>query len=844
MRRMVRNVLIGVGGVLAIVLAGIIIAVPLSIRRGFPQHQGQFKVAGLEGPVDVYRDEFGIPHIYATTEHDLFFAQGYVHSQDRFWQMDFQRHVSAGRLSELIGSNGLDTDIFLRTLGWERVAREELAQLPAEDLALLQAYADGVNAYIATHSGTVMGLEYLFLPLLNAGYEPEPWTPLHSLTWAKAMAWDLRGNMDTEIERAILLSSLERLQLDVDSLYPSYPSDMPIIVPDFQLANPSIQPGTNATAQAMPDVSQAMLEVAARFAQADAALGVAADESTGSNSWVLSGALTDTGMPLLANDPHLSANIPPIWYQNGLHCTPKGPDCPHDLVGFSFVGNPMIVTGHNDRITWGFTNTGPDVMDLYIEKINPDNPLQYEVNEQWVDMEVLTETINTGSGDPVEVNVLLTRHGPIITDTYGKLENFEEQAGIELPENYAIALRWTALEPGLTLPAVFGLNRAQNWDEFRQAAMGFAVPAQNLLYADIEGNIGYQMPGRIPVREPEHDGRSPVPGWTDDNEWVAFIPFEELPFSYNPPEGYIVTANNAVVDDSYPYHLADTWAYGYRAQRVIDLIENAPGPISIDYMQQMQGDTYLIGTEVLLPHLMDLPVDQPELVAAQELLGAWDGHMDMDEPAAMLFAAIWDNLLAETYYDELPEDYWPNGSNRWFIVMQNLLEEPDSSWWINQATSIAEDRDTILLSAFENAVTELIETFGADSASWNWGQQHTISFNHQFMNNFPGINLLFDRGPFATSGSSDTINNTNWRSFNEHYQLEGSNPSYRMIVDLGNFQNSLAILTTGQSGHPYHANYIDMADMWRLIEYHPMNFDFTIIEESAVARLRLEPPGN
>ena len=841
MRRMLRNVLIVLSGIVGIVLIGILLLIPTSVRRGFPQHQGQFTIEGLDGPADIYRDSFGIPHIYATTEHDVIFVQGYVHSQDRFWQMDFQRHVSSGRLSELIGTNGLETDIFLRTLGWERVAREELASLPEEDVSLLQAYADGVNAYIKTHSGTVMGLEYLFLPLLNAAYEPEPWTPLHSLTWAKAMAWDLRGNMDTEIERAILLNSLADLQLDVNNLYPAYPRDMPVIVPNFELAGPSIQPGASSVPPPPSHLNQALLEVSRRFAQADAVLGVAADESTGSNSWVVSGELTATGMPLLANDPHLSATIPPIWYQNGLHCTPKGPRCAIDAVGFSFVGNPLIVTGHNDRISWGFTNVGPDVMDLYIEKINPENSLQYEVNGEWVDMELIIESIQIGGGESLEQDVYLTRHGPIISETYGLLESFDDASGVPLPENYAIALRWTALDPGSTLSAVFGFSRAQNWDEFRQAASEFDVPSQNLLYADIEGNIGYQLPGRIPVRQPGHDGRLPVPGWTDENEWVAFIPFEELPFSFNPAEGYIVTANNAVVDQRYPYHLADTWAYGYRAQRIVDLIENAPGPIDIEYMQQMQGDTYLIGTEVLLPYLRDLPLEQPGLIDARDLLDAWDGRMDMDEPAAMLFAALWDKLLVATYHDELPEDYWPSGSNRWFIVMQNLLEQPDSPWWINQYTSAAEDRDTILLRAFEDALIELTGLFGEDPNAWNWGEQHTISFNHQLMSSFPAINRLFDRGPFATAGSSDTINNTNWRSYNEHYQLQGSNPSYRMIVDLGNWQNSLAISTTGQSGHPYHANYIDMADLWRTIQYHPMNFDFNAVEASAVAQQRLEP---
>jgi penicillin amidase len=362
------------------------------------------------------------------------------------------------------------------------------------------------------------------------------------------MAWDLRGNMDTEIDRAILLKDLTIDQ--VNFLYPPYPKDRPVIVNQPHITQSTSNP-TVVDQPLMRAISPSLIEVNNQFAALDSLSG-GGFEGIGSNSWVISGDLTDTGMPLLANDPHLGVQMPSIWYEVGLHCVEFGPECQVDVTGFSFAGTPGVVIGHNDRIAWGLTNVGPDVMDLYIEKINPENPDQYEYQGKWVDMDVITEDIQVAGGDIVEQTVRLTRHGPIITDVYG-LGEFADESGIDIPDNFALAVRWTALEPSCVFCAIWKFNKAQNWDEFRTAASGFAVPSQNLVYADIEGNIGYQTPGNIPIRSEGHDGMLPVPGWTGEYEWQGYIPFDELPFVYNPPEGFIVTANNAVVGPEYPY---------------------------------------------------------------------------------------------------------------------------------------------------------------------------------------------------------------------------------------------------------------------------------------------------
>jgi penicillin amidase len=500
-----------------------------------------------------------------------------------------------------------------------------------------------------------------------------------------------------------------------------------------------------------------------------------------------------------------------------------------------------VIIGHNDRIAWGFTNVGPDVMDLYIEKINPANPNQYEYNGEWVDMEVVNETIVVGGGEPVELTVRYTRHGPIISEVYGKLEAFSEKAGIELPANYAISLRWTALEPGQLFRGIFGFNRAQNWEEFRQSASFFNVPAQNLVFADVDGNIGYQTPGWIPIRA-HGDGLLPVPGWTDEFEWTGYIPFEELPFAFNPPEGYIVTANNAVTGPEYPHTISLEWAYGYRAQAIVDMIENAPGPIDLEYVQQMQGDNRNLNAENIVPLLLQIPLSDARLQRARALLEDWDYQQHMDSASAALFEVFWKHLLANTFRDQLPERYWPSGDSRWYEVVRNLLDQPDSPWWDDQHTPEVESRDDILLRSLAGAVNEMEERLGKEPTKWAWGDLHLLNLTHQTLgkSGIAPIENIFNRGPFRTSGGPGIVNATRWSATADNYEVR-SLPSFRMIVDLSDLRDSLAMHTTGQSGHAYHPHYVDMTDLWRKIQYHPMLWSREDVEAAAEAVLRLTP---
>ena len=815
--------------------------------QSFPQIDGQLKVAGLDGSVDIYRDHMGIPHIYASTLHDLFFAQGYVHAQDRFWQMDAWRHIGSGTLSEMFGSGQVETDTFLRTLGWKQTAEAEWLQLGPESKAILTAYTDGVNAYLKDHSGTSLSLEYAILGLLSPDYKIEQWTPVNSLTWGKAMAWDLRGNMGEEIERAVLLKTLTKEQ--VDQLFPPYPSDHPIIVNKIGDGTTSTQP---SIAQPLDIPTGTLTALQNNVSLLDLALGPAGD-GIGSNSWAVAGSRTTTGMPILANDPHLSIQMPSIWYQVDLHCVPKNAQCPYEVGGFSFAGVPGVIIGHNDKIAWGFTNVGPDVMDLYIEKVNPDNPNQYEANGQWVDFQTRTETINVVGGQPVTITVRSTRHGPVISDSYGPLldqapkgaqdfQAFKDRAGIDLPPQYVIALKWTALTPSTPFEAIWGFDKAQNWDDFRNAARGFHVPAQNLLYADTSGNIGYQMPGDVPIRK-NGDGRYPVPGWTDDYEWTGFIPFDQLPYTFNPAEGYIATANNQVPPPDYKYLITADWDYGFRANRIVNLIKNAPGKIDIAYIQKMQGDMYDANAATFAPLLLQLNNQWTGNDAnALDLLKNWDYQAKADSSAAAVFEAFWRHFLQNTFDDDLPKRYWADGGSRWNEVMRELAKNPNDPFWDDKTTpNVVEARDDIMKKSFSDGVKELESIFGNDPSKWNWGDMHAATFRNQTLGE-SGIGLiegLFNRGPFPTGGGEAIVDATGW-SVIDGYETNWL-PSMRMIVDMSNLTNSVTVHTTGESGHAYNKHYADMSSMWANIQYYPMLWDQQAVQGDAEGHLQLAP---
>ncbi|MCK5645162.1 MAG: penicillin acylase family protein [Anaerolineales bacterium] len=802
----------------AIVLILVILGFVL-IRQSFPQIDGSISITGLDGEVEVIRDSMGVPHIYASTLNDLFMAQGFVHAQDRFFQMDFSRHVGSGRVSEMFGNSQIDTDIFLRTMGWERIAQEEFAQMDAEAKAHMRAYANGVNAYLANHSGAKLSFEYVILSLLAPDYAPPPWEPVNTLTWAKVMAFDLSGNRGgwADLHRAQLLKILgeERAR----EFFPAYPEKHPYIIPDEPFGEGYYEIGTQFTSQNSPS--------------SESWTSGPFDHLPGSNNWVVSDALTETSAPILANDPHLGVQLPSIWYEVGLHCQPMSETCPINVTGFSFPGVPAVIIGHNDRIAWGVTNTGPDVFDLYIEKINPANPNQYEVNGEWVDMVIVQEQVNVAGGEPITIEIRYTRHGPIFSDVDEAFDDLAETTDLEVPDNYAVSVRWTALETTEVFATFLDLADAANWDDFRHALENFAVPAQNFVYADVDGNIGYQTPGRIPIRA-GGDGLLPVPGWTDDYEWLGYIPYDELPYSFNPPQGYLVTANNPVIGPEYKYSISKTWDLGYRAQRIQDLIES-DDRLSIEDMQIFQGDNYDPMGQLLVPFLTEITFDDQKSSEIVADLGNWDFMNDMDSAEAAFFNAFWNHLLITTFGDEFPDDI--PGSARAFLIMETLVQEPDSAWWDIVNTTKKEGRDEVFHIAVSAAIEELEGKLGRNPDNWTWGDLHTITFENQL--GIGPLGLIFNRGPFPTSGGSSMVNNTGW-GVGSDYQV-GSVPSMRMVVDLSELSNSYTMHTTGQSGHAFHKHYIDMAEPWGNIEFHSMLWTRVQVEADAEGHLTLIP---
>lgn len=834
-RKVLRNSAISIL-ILSLTLAGLTI---YAVRASFPQESGKVIIPGLESEVKVQRDKWGIPQIYAFSEHDLYLAQGYIHAQDRFWQMDFWRHIGSGTLSEMFGKSQLDKDEFLRTMGWQRIAQQEFATLDSRTKANLQAYADGVNKYLQNHQGSALSLEYAVLKFLNRDYSPEPWQPIHSLTWGKVMAYDLGQNMNKEIERMILLTSLT--QARVDELFPPYPQNSPIILPNFRLSKkedkPDLITNTDINIEA---IIPSLQNIANRITAIEEILGPTGT-GIGSNSWVISGKRTATGKPIVANDPHLAVQIPSIWYEVGLHCVDTSKNCFQNVTGFSFAGVPGVIVGHNNRIAWGVTNVISDTMDLYIEKINPENPNQYEVNGKWVDMQLVKEEIRVANSAPVNQTVRYTKHGPIISDVLPKLQKLPNTALVKLPAQYAISLRWTALQPSQLMDSFQAINRAQSWQEFRTAASKFDIAAQNLVYADIDGNIGYQMPGKVPIRK-KGDGRYPVPGWNDEHEWLGYIDFEDLPNSLNPPSGYIFTANNAVVDDNYPYVITKDWVYGYRAKRIEEMISNANRPLTLADMKLIQGDNLNLNARYLLPILKSISFDGYRYQNARQLLMNWDLQLTMNSPVSTVFETFWQKMLALTFHDELPSDYYPDGDDRWYIAIEKLASQPNNLWWDNRRTPNIENRDEIFKQAFIQAIDELTNTFGDNPEKWTWGKLHQVNFRNGSLgkSGVAIIEKLFNRGTYATAGNGETVNANRWRADKSSFEVTDI-PSFRMIIDLGNFENSLAIHSTGQSGHAFHRHYIDMVESWRHIQYHSLLWGSDNIARNTESTLLLTP---
>lgn len=849
-----RRVLLGLVALLLIALVAATVVAVSFTRRPFPQVSGEISIGGLSAPVTVLRDKTGVPHLFGSSLTDLARAQGYVHAQERFFEMDVRRRSASGTLAALVGPAAVAGDSIIRTMGWRRVAEAELPALAPRTRQVLQAYADGVNAYLSRRSTSQVALEYALLSTsVPVGSIPE-WTPVDSLVWLKAMAWDLRANYRDELARARMAGRLPLAQ--IQAVFPPYPAKdhEPVLSP--QEWSPSQGSGIlRSPAEVLPEIVAAPAQ--RRYAAVDAALAavpelVGRGDGVGSNSWVVTGARSSTGKPLLANDPHLAVSQPGIWIQNSLSCRTISDSCPLAVSGFSLAGVPGVIIGHNQSIAWGMTNMAPDTSDFYLERVRDGS---FQLDGTWTPLTTRTERIDVAGGEPVMLMVRSTGHGPVLSDVLDQIAEAGRSAPLpdkaDQGESYAVSLAWTGLRPTTTADAILGLNLARNFDEFRSAAASFAVPAQNLVYADTAGHIGYQAPGLIPIRVSAIPGASPgywpAPGWDSAYSWRGFVDHKDLPWTKDPADEMIVAANQAVTAGSGPFLTAD-WDFGYRAQRITERVK-AGGALTPETMAEIQMDATNPFARSLIEALQRVPLDDdPFTQEAQDLLRTWDYQSAASgegSAAAAYVNAVWNELLELTFDDDLPTGMRADGGARWRGAMAGLLTDVKSPWWDNKLTiNVVEGRDEILRQALVKARSDLTRRLGKDPGQWQWGQLHQMTLRHKILGTdaSPGmVRWMVNNGPYAVSGGSAIVNATSWDA-GTGFAVTAA-PSMRMVVDLADLDSSRWIALSGVSGHPFHEHYADQTEDWVAGRQRPWRFTEEAVRRDDPEELTLTVSG-
>ena len=785
--------------VLGLVLVALAVILAIAgfwlVRRPWPQTSGTIDVAGLSAPVEVIRDEWGVPQLYAANEHDLFFAQGYVHAQDRLWQMEFNRHVSGGSLAELFGRPLVEGDKAMRTLGLRRAAERDAALLSPSTRAILEAYAQGVNAYVDSHRGR-LPLEFTIL-----GVKPQPWTPVDSIAWSKMIALTLGQNRAQEETRAQMAAKVG--EAAARQLMSPYPDSETVI----------ITPEAGHYASATPGHGLHPL-LAAYLGEPVTARG--------SNNWVIHGSRTASGKPLLANDTHLFLNMPSVWYENGLHAGR------FDVAGFSFPGVPLVLIGHNQRVAWGISNMCGDSQDLFVETMNDRH--QVKVGDAWRDVTIVHDAVRLKSGKTESFDVVETPHGPIVNEAD------------DLPGMPPIALRWTLSEPSRLFDALAGLDTARDWSSFRQALSLWSAPTLNFVYADVDGHIGYQGAGLLPIRAPGQDGLFPVPADAPDRDWKGFLPFDEMPSLYDPPAGFIVTANNKVVADSYTHLIGHDYADPYRARRITEVLK-ANSKVTVEDVRRLQGDIYSTAAADLRPYLVAAiqPADDRERKAL-DLVRNWDLRFTRDSAGATIYYSWHSKLIPDIVVDEIGDDllkiYRGSAFNQTPMYLA-MMKNPANPWFDDRRTpDKVETRDDIIRRAFRETLDDLTKRLGDDPTSWRWGRLHTTLFAHQPFGNSP-LRSLFNGKPVSLPGEAFTVESLTPNRVNP-FRI-GFGVSQRLIVDLGDLSRSLSVNSTGQNMQLFHRHRDDQTELWSRNEYHPMLYTRDAVEKAGKEKLTLKP---
>lgn len=784
------------------------------LRSPLPSYEGEIQVPGLSQTVEIFFDDYAVPHVYAQNDMDLFFTAGYLMARERLFQMTVNAATTEGRLSELFGDSQLESDIFLRTWGIPRTAENLVLQLSPESKAVLKTFCKGVNTYI-DEIGNSLPIEFKLLRI-----KPISWSPKHVTGYARLMAYSLSQSWYPEMlfgQVAYMFGEQKALEL-----WPVAPDEKPFSLPGIST-----------------DLSLVYKTMSSADEKIRMLLGTSGG-NLGSNSWVVSGNLTASGQPILANDPHLSMTQPSIWYE--MHLVSGR----YDVSGACFPGVPFVVLGQNRNTAWGFTNLMSDDLDFYLETVHEKHPDSYLHDGQWKKMEIRKEIINIKGGDTHKVLVRETHRGPVISD----LHPLSKKSG------NIISFRWTGHEMSNEIEAFLGFNRMKNWTDFSQAASNYTVPGQNIIYADKEGNIGWRPAARIPIRK-GGEMMVPLPGETSEYDWQGFVDYSKMPYLFNPADGIIATANNRTIARDFPYYVSGLWHDKSRYDRIIELLTDKTDLTPLD-MSKIQNDVISPFAREMKNYFVsavaDIPLVEENHSIAFAHLSRWEGDFSSQSIGAIIFSVTLIKLLEGIFTDEmdlLGENFYkswigPVGAKgNWGIPLRNLrgLMATGGSSWVDdiKTPNHIENLDEIIRLSFKAGVTELTKLLGPSPSGWWWGRLHTLTHSHSigsakpFLDRFFGFNV----GRFESGGSSTTINNGEYSLSAPFTRVVG--PSFRRIVDISKMDNSYFVLPTGQSGLHKSPHYSDQADLYNSGQYRTTLMDETTIRNSGFRKLVLIP---
>ena len=794
----------GVSLLLIVVTAGVFIW----LRTSLPMTDGTVSVRGLTAAVSIVRDQNAIPHIFASTERDAAFAIGYVHAQDRLVQMELMRRLGGGRLAEVFGKRALRLDRLMRTLGLYRRAEASFKHLSPETRAGLEAYSAGVNAFLRTHKGALQPALQVFPS------RPAPWKPADSMVWGKLMAMQLAINWRSELLRTQIAKELGADKLAI--LWPADPPNGPVTITGRAPFGPSdrtIRRRAKLPTAAIP--AKALLDAVPRGLFGGA-----------SNTWIIAGERTKSGKPILANDPHLNIGAPILWYLVRVQ-TPT-----LTLTGATTPGVPSLILGHNGHIAWGLTTSYADTDDIFIERLDPKDPGRYLTPNGSQRFKVRTETITVRWGDPVQLRMRETRHGPVLNDI------LPEKQRMSLPQGHVVALSAPWLTDRDTTPdAIYRLNHAKNWTELLSALRLWRAPPQNIAYADVGGTIGLYVPGDIPLRK-TGTGFMPGQGWTGEFGWSGFIPFDQLPHVRNPASGIIVNANNRLVGSGYPHFISREWGDRFRAARIEKLLAGT-AKHDMALSARIQADHVSEPANDLLPILLKAKGFKGETLAAVERLRAWDRRMDRNRPEPLIYAAWVRELNRALYQDELGELFASYWGVRPSVVEEILGRHRD--WCDDRRTEARESCDNRIVYSLERALADLKRRHGGDQTRWRWGRAHYADLRHPVFGFVPVLGSLAGLR-IANNGDGHTVNNASFSIRNETAPFaQRAGPGFRAIYDLAGLTRSRFMITTGQSGNPFSRHFGDLMKRWRDVQYVTINGSRRDVERSALGTLILKP---